>query len=63
MVRALRVAGVGLAVALLGVVAAAAPVSAAGSTISVSPVVGGGRRNRDRVGIDPDERHGVVRGG
>ncbi len=37
MVRALRVAGVGLALLLPVVVAAAAPVAAAGSTISVTP--------------------------
>ena len=37
MVRALRLVGVGLALALPGVVATAAPVAAAGSTISVSP--------------------------
>lgn len=37
MVRALRVAGVALALALPAVIAAAAPVAAAGSTISVTP--------------------------
>jgi hypothetical protein len=37
MVRSLRIAGAGLALALSAVVAAAAPVAAAGSTISVSP--------------------------
>jgi hypothetical protein len=37
MVRALRVAGVGLALAMSALVAAAAPVAAAGSTISVTP--------------------------